>query len=84
MAVDGRAPVISCPWHGWEYDLETGESFVSGDPGTKCYPVSLERGRSLGQAVPAERERSGGVPGPYVAETYPVMVDSHEYVVLDM
>ena len=27
---DPDTPVIACPWHGWEYDLKTGEH--AGDP----------------------------------------------------
>lgn len=27
---DDGAPVVCCPWHGWEYDLRTGR--VIGDP----------------------------------------------------
>jgi nitrite reductase/ring-hydroxylating ferredoxin subunit len=61
------APLIACPWHGWEYDLATGQSFMgAGEPRVKAYDVSVER-----------------VPGPYVAETFPVHVEEEEYVVLD-
>lgn len=33
--------IIRCPWHGWEFDLKTGEHLV--DPGTrlKKFPVEL-------------------------------------------
>jgi nitrite reductase (NADH) small subunit len=37
--------VIRCPWHGWEFDLETGRSLL--EPrriGLKTYPVSVEDG----------------------------------------
>jgi nitrite reductase/ring-hydroxylating ferredoxin subunit len=60
------APLVACPWHGWEYDLETGQSFMgAGEPRVKAYDVSVER-----------------IPGPYVAETFPVRVEE-DYVVLD-
>jgi nitrite reductase/ring-hydroxylating ferredoxin subunit len=60
------APLLACPWHGWEYDLETGQSFMgAGEPRVKAYDVSVER-----------------MPGPYVAETFPVRVEE-DYVVLD-
>lgn len=58
--------LIACPWHGWEYDLATGQSFMGpGEKRVKSYEVSVER-----------------VPGPYVAETFPVYVEE-EYVILD-
>ena len=38
--------VLRCPWHGWEFDLETGEKLF--DPTcrarVKTYPVSVEDG----------------------------------------
>lgn len=36
--------VIVCPWHGWEYDLETGEH--AGDPnyGVPTYDILVEDG----------------------------------------
>ena len=44
--VDGRHDrVIRCPWHGWEFDLETGRSLL--EPrriGLKTYAVSVEDG----------------------------------------
>ena len=37
--------VIRCPWHGWEFDLETGRSLL--EPrrvGLRTYPVTVEDG----------------------------------------
>jgi len=38
--------VLRCPWHGWEFDLETGEKLF--DPRSrarvKTYPVTVEDG----------------------------------------
>jgi 3-phenylpropionate/trans-cinnamate dioxygenase ferredoxin component len=33
--------VVSCPWHGWEYDVTTGK--VTQDPsmGVECYPTEV-------------------------------------------
>ena len=72
---------IACPWHGWEYDLDSGQSFMGAmAPGVRNYGVELSPGGSLGGDVragaPAKR-----VPGPYVAETFEVNVED-EYVVL--
>jgi len=71
---------IACPWHGWEYDLDSGQSFMGGAmAGVRSYGVGMEPGGSLSDAArarPADR-----VPGPYVAETFEVVVQD-EYVVL--
>ena len=38
--------VLRCPWHGWEFDLETGRpAFGAGTGFTRTYTVQLERGR---------------------------------------
>ena len=74
---------IACPWHGWEYDLDSGQSFMGTvAPGVRSYGVSLSAGESLAAgevraAMPATRR----IPGPYVAETFEVNVED-EYVVL--
>jgi nitrite reductase/ring-hydroxylating ferredoxin subunit len=77
-SVDEQDALLACPWHGWEYDLATGQSFLGpGEPPVRTYAVSVERG----DAVPAE-PRGGRQPGPYVAETFPVHVED-AYVVVD-
>lgn len=43
---------IACPWHGWEFDIATGQSYV--DPkGTRArpYPVSVEDGDQIKVAL---------------------------------
>jgi 3-phenylpropionate/trans-cinnamate dioxygenase ferredoxin subunit len=71
---------IACPWHGWEYDLDSGQSFMGGAmPGVRSYGVALEPGGSLLEASTAGA--SERVPGPYVAETFEVSIED-EYVVL--
>ncbi len=67
---------IRCPWHGWEYDLATGQSYH--DPAhsrVRAYDVSVEAGAEV-MAGALER-------GPYVAETVPISVDG-EYVVVEV
>ena len=62
--------MLKCPWHGWEFDIRTGQSWC--EPAktfVRSYPVSVEPGVAL-------------VEGPYVAETFPVRVEE-DYVVLD-
>ena len=63
--------IIRCPWHGWEFDIRTGQSYC--DPKrfrARAYPVNVEPGRAV-------------VKGPYIAETLKVSVES-DYVVVDL
>ncbi|HUA44462.1 MAG TPA: Rieske 2Fe-2S domain-containing protein [Solirubrobacteraceae bacterium] len=73
---------IACPWHGWEYDLDSGQSFMGAAvaPGVRSYGVELSPGGSLAEGVLAEAPAKR-IPGPYVAETFEVNVED-EYVVL--
>ena len=62
--------IIRCPWHGWEFDIRTGQSRC--DPShvrARAYSVEVAHGESL-------------VQGPYVAETVPVTVEQ-DYVVVE-
>jgi nitrite reductase/ring-hydroxylating ferredoxin subunit len=91
LGMDESVLLLACPWHGWEYDLATGQSFLGpGNPRARQYKVSVAPGREL---VDAQGERpavspdspairAGLVPGPYVAETVPVSVEE-QYVVID-
>lgn len=79
---DATRTLVRCPWHGWEYDLETGQSWT--DPKrhrVKPYPVGVERGEAVVSGL--EPAADGFVPGPYVAETVPVTID-REYVVVEL
>ena len=63
--------ILRCPWHGWEYDIRTGQSWC--DPkkvSTRQFKVSVEPGERIAK-------------GPYVAESFPVFVDRN-YVVVDV
>jgi nitrite reductase (NADH) small subunit len=33
--------VVSCPWHGWQYDVTTGKLTQQPDTGVECYAVEL-------------------------------------------
>ena len=62
---------LRCPWHGWEFDIRTGQSWC--DPKStraRQFQVTVEPGEKL-------------VKGPYVAETFPVSVQE-EYVVVEV
>jgi nitrite reductase/ring-hydroxylating ferredoxin subunit len=63
--------ILRCPWHGWEFDIRTGQSWC--DPDTvraRSYAVTVEPGETLAK-------------GPFVAETVPVSVE-REYVVVEV
>jgi nitrite reductase/ring-hydroxylating ferredoxin subunit len=62
---------LRCPWHGWEFDIKTGQSWC--DPSRialKTYAAKAEPGTEV-------------VKGPYVAETFKVNVEK-DYVVVEV
>jgi 3-phenylpropionate/trans-cinnamate dioxygenase ferredoxin subunit len=89
--------ILRCPWHGWEYDLRSGQSWF--DPArvvVRRYEVSIEPGAQLVaevSAAPADVSAAPDVarppgmeglqPGPYVAETFPVSVEQR-YVLVEV
>ncbi len=63
--------VVKCPWHGWEFDIRTGQSYC--DPAgvrVRAYDASVEPGAEL-------------MKGPFRAETFKVSVEE-DYVVVDL
>jgi nitrite reductase/ring-hydroxylating ferredoxin subunit len=82
VKMDPGPPLLACPWHGWEYDIATGQSFMGpgrGNMAALAYDVSVLPGSEL---EPSQARPDGRVPGPYVAETVPVSVEQ-DYVVVD-
>jgi nitrite reductase/ring-hydroxylating ferredoxin subunit len=89
--------IIGCGWHGWEFDIRTGQSWCEPERlRVRAYQVSVEPGAAIvAEPIPAEQgsDRAaeadpespipGRVKGPYVAETYPVSVDG-QYVVVEV
>jgi 3-phenylpropionate/trans-cinnamate dioxygenase ferredoxin subunit len=89
--------ILRCPWHGWEYDIRTGQSYF--DPRhvrVRAYEVDVEPGSGVppdaGSAatvttIPAGATKTSGESGlrkgPYVAETYPVSVESR-YIMVEI
>ncbi len=39
---DLQGDVITCPWHGWQFDVTTGAHCLSPTIQHPCYPVQLE------------------------------------------
>jgi 3-phenylpropionate/trans-cinnamate dioxygenase ferredoxin subunit len=48
-ALSGRE-VLRCPWHGWEFDLETGRSLDEPSMRVAVYPARVADGRVLVRA----------------------------------
>jgi len=90
VRLDSGPPLLACPWHGWEYDIATGQSFMGpgrGNVPALAYDVSVLPGSELlGSELLAgegsEPGPDGRVPGPYIAETLPVSVEQ-DYVVVE-
>lgn len=85
VTLEPGPPLLACPWHGWEYDIATGQSFMGpgrGNRSARSYDVSVLPGSELVQADPRETRPDGRIPGPYVAETVPVSVEE-DYIVVD-
>jgi 3-phenylpropionate/trans-cinnamate dioxygenase ferredoxin subunit len=63
--------IIRCPWHGWEFDIRTGQSWCEPDRiQARQYTVEIAHGADLQQ-------------GPYAAETIPVRVEE-DYIVVEV
>jgi nitrite reductase/ring-hydroxylating ferredoxin subunit len=62
---------VQCSWHGWEFDLRTGQSYTDPDSiRARTYQVKVEPGETLAK-------------GPFVAETFPVSVED-QYIVVEV
>lgn len=69
---DESTALLMCPWHGWEFDIRTGQSWFDPRTRLRTYDVDVVAG--------AEADR---LPGPYVAETVEVDVED-EYLVVNV
>jgi len=64
-----RGEMVRCPWHGWLFEIKTGQSWCDSATRARSIPVSIETGEVLAR-------------GPYQAETVPVAVEDC-YIVLE-
>ena len=46
--------VVTCPWHGWTYDVTTGQSPDDPDARVGRYDTKVEKGELLIAVAPAE------------------------------
>jgi nitrite reductase (NADH) small subunit len=49
--------VVTCPWHGWQYDVRTGKCINTGET-VECYPVEVREG-AVFLAGPAQGKPQG-------------------------
>ena len=78
--------ILRCPWHGWEYDIRSGQSWYDPvKPRVGKFPVSIEPGAAIVEELAEDPDAPapGLRKGPYVAETYPVSVEQR-YVVVEI
>ena len=66
-----KGELLRCPWHGWEFDIRTGQSW--------CHPESVKARTYQVEVVAGETLAKG----PFVAETLPVSVEQN-YVVVEL
>ncbi len=74
-----QGEILRCPWHGWEFDVRTGQSWF--DPAkvrVRRYQVTVEPDAVATDEAP---HAPGLAPGPYVAETYAATVEQQNVVV---
>jgi len=64
-----RGEMVRCPWHGWLFEIKTGQSWCDATTRTRSIPVVVETGEELAR-------------GPFQAETVPVTVENR-YIVLE-
>ena len=90
-----RGEIVRCPWHGWEFDIKTGQSWF--DPvqtRVRAYPVSVMTVEQPVDQISApnaefadDASQAGLEKGPYTAETYEVTVEQRaeqRVVVIDV
>lgn len=77
--VTRQGEIVRCPWHGWEFDIRTGQSWF--DPRrvrVRSYDVTLEPAVAVDLASSQVTDLEKG---PYVAETYAVDIEQQHIVV---
>jgi 3-phenylpropionate/trans-cinnamate dioxygenase ferredoxin subunit len=92
--LDTSRKLLACPWHGWEYDLETGESWVNPENHrVRPYAVEVAAGESVAQQLATGQVGTSTatvvdpvthrVKGPFTAEVLPIAVED-DYLVISL
>ena len=79
VRANGGRTFVTCPWHNWEFDIRTGQSFWNSRLRALPFPVGVEGGEAVAASI--ERGSAERVPGPYTAETLPISVEDDYLVV---
>jgi nitrite reductase (NADH) small subunit len=45
LEVDAESPIIACPWHGWEFDVQTGRMIADKSLRVRTYDVRVRGSR---------------------------------------
>ncbi len=70
---------VTCPWHNWEFDIRTGQSYWNARLRALPFRVAVESGEAVEASLGSGNAQR--VAGPYTAETVPVAVEDHYLVV---
>lgn len=80
--LDRSQTLLTCPYHNWEFDIRTGQSYFDPDNLTaRPFPIEVESGQEVRDNLDAGT--TGMVKGPYQAETLDVAVED-DYIVLSL
>ena len=81
---DGSKKLITCPWHGWEFDVKTGQSYFNPRLKARRYTVETSAEEASPERQEAVPTNSGELKaGPYKAEGVQVEKEN-EYLVVTM
>ncbi|TQL55947.1 Rieske (2Fe-2S) protein [Subtercola boreus] len=82
VSLDPSATIVTCPWHNWEFDIRSGQSYW--DPHNlhaRPFAIAIETGEAVAEQV--DTGAVGRIKGPYKAEMIDVGVES-DYIVLSL
>jgi len=47
LTIDESAPLLACPWHGWEFDVRSGRAVLDPNIRARTFPARMAEGRVL-------------------------------------
>lgn len=53
-----QGEIVECPWHGWRWNVRTGEKLQNPDFKVGCYEVAIE-GAEIRVRLPSVKETAG-------------------------